>query len=78
VVYAVRAEMACTVEDILLRRLGCGLDHDLGFSVLEPVARLMGNLLGWPESRIQAEIRDYRHHTAERNLAFKKGAFAPL
>jgi glycerol-3-phosphate dehydrogenase len=78
VAYAVKCEMACTVEDVLLRRLGCGLDGDLGLSVLEPVARLMGELLGWPENRIQSEIRDYRQHVAERNLAFKKGAFAPL
>jgi glycerol-3-phosphate dehydrogenase len=78
VVYAVRHELACTVEDVLLRRLGTGLDADLGFFVLEPAARLMGDLLGWPEDIIQAEIRKYKSEVTARNLAFKKGACAPL
>src|SRR5262249_34053515 len=59
VVYAVQQELACTVEDVMLRRLGCGLDPDLGLSVLEPIAHLMGQLLGWPDTTIQAEIRHY-------------------
>lgn len=78
VVYAVRQEMACTTEDVMLRRLGCGLDPDLGLSVLEPLASLMGHLLGWSDTTIQAEIRDYKKHIEERNLAFKRGAYAPL
>jgi glycerol-3-phosphate dehydrogenase len=78
VVYAVRHELACTVEDVLLRRLGCGLDADLGFPALEPTARLMGELLGWTETTIQAEIRHYTQEITMRNLSFKKGACAPL
>ena len=78
VVYAVRNEMAFTVEDVLLRRLGCGLDADLGFRVLEPIAHLMGELLDWPETRVQSEIRAYKETVTERHLVFKKGAFAPL
>jgi glycerol-3-phosphate dehydrogenase len=60
VVYAVRVELACTVEDVLLRRLGCGLDADLGFSIVEPTARLMAQLLDWSEAIVQSEIQTYK------------------
>jgi len=78
VVYAVRIESAFTAEDVLLRRLGCGLDADLGLAVLEPTAHLMGQLLGWPEHQVQTEIKQYKQGIEERNLSFKARVCAPL
>ncbi|WP_373533572.1 glycerol-3-phosphate dehydrogenase/oxidase [Vampirovibrio sp.] len=72
VIYAVRAQMALTVSDVMLRRIGCGLDADAGFNALEPVARCMGAELGWDESKIQQEMAIYRHFIQARHLNFRE------
>jgi glycerol-3-phosphate dehydrogenase len=71
VVYAVREQMAQTVMDVMLRRIGCGLDADCGFDVLETVARCMGQLLDWPEDKINEEMRAYRAFIEQRHLIFR-------
>ena len=66
VAYAVREEMAMTLEDFLERRARLFLwDPHNGLTVAAEVARLMGDLLGWDEQRRDAEIAAYQHHVRE-------------
>jgi glycerol-3-phosphate dehydrogenase len=71
VIFAVRSELAWTVSDVLLRRLGCGLDDSAGMAALEPVARLMATELGWSEEKIRMEMDAYTAYVQTRNLAFR-------
>lgn len=56
VVFAVRAEMACTLLDILIRRTGIGTLGHPGEDVLQAVAALAAEELGWHSARIEAEL----------------------
>jgi glycerol-3-phosphate dehydrogenase len=59
--YAVREEMAITLEDFLERRSRLLLwDPENGLAVAEGVAQAMGTLLGWDAARIRDEIGRYR------------------
>ncbi|MBI3785122.1 MAG: glycerol-3-phosphate dehydrogenase/oxidase [Deltaproteobacteria bacterium] len=63
VAYAVREEMAMTLNDFLERRSRLFLwDPNNGLNVAADVARRMGNLLGWDASRVDAEVEAYRKH----------------
>jgi glycerol-3-phosphate dehydrogenase len=68
VVFAVREELACTVSDVMLRRIGCGLQGDAGLETVEAVALIMGRELEWPPERIQAEVNAYRHYVEKRAI----------
>jgi len=66
VAYAVREEMAMTLEDFLERRARLFLwDPHNGLTVAAEAARLMGDLLGWDAERVTAEIAGYQHHVRE-------------
>ncbi|MFI5396688.1 MAG: glycerol-3-phosphate dehydrogenase/oxidase [Candidatus Binatia bacterium] len=68
VAYAVRQEMAMTLEDFLERRARLFLwDVNNGLTVAPEAARLMGDLLGWNARRIDAELTNYRRHVREVN-----------
>ncbi|MGH7785933.1 MAG: FAD-dependent oxidoreductase [Candidatus Binatia bacterium] len=59
--YAVREEMALTLEDVLERRARLLLwDPDQGLTVAAGVARTLGALLDWDAARIDDEILRYR------------------
>jgi glycerol-3-phosphate dehydrogenase len=56
VLFAVREEMALTLEDVVMRRTGIG---QLGMPEPEKLARvvsLMANELGWDKTRVDAEV----------------------
>ncbi len=72
VVYAVRHQFAVTLSDVMLRRIGCGLDADAGLGCMAIVARCMGAELGWPESKVKAELAAYRHFIEQRHLAYRQ------
>lgn len=60
VVHAVEREMALRLADVLIRRLHLFYeDAGHGASVAPPVARRMGELLGWDQARETEEIADY-------------------
>lgn len=59
--YAVREEMVLTLTDFLERRSRLLLwDADLGRRLVDPVARAMGEQLGWDAARVRDEARRYR------------------
>jgi glycerol-3-phosphate dehydrogenase len=63
VVHAVRAEMALTVDDVLVRRLHAFYEAmDGGLAVAERVARLMAAQpgIGWSAAQIAAQVDAYR------------------
>jgi len=55
VVYAARHEMACHLDDFVFRRTGLGTLGNPGNEVLLQCATLMGQELGWDQTRIDAE-----------------------
>ncbi len=60
VFWAVEAEMAATLNDLMTRRLGLTyLTPDRGLEAAPKAARLMGSLLGWSKERLEAEILAY-------------------
>jgi glycerol-3-phosphate dehydrogenase len=56
VVYAIKNEMAVTLKDILFRRTGIGTLGNPGKTVLEKVADIAANELGWSADRKNNEI----------------------
>jgi glycerol-3-phosphate dehydrogenase len=56
VLFAMREEMALTLEDVVMRRTGIGQLGDPGRASIEAVADLMSGELGWNSERRQAEI----------------------
>ncbi len=61
VVYAVRSEMAQTVDDVLSRRTRSRLlARDASADAAEEVAALMGDELGWSEAERAEQVAHYR------------------
>jgi glycerol-3-phosphate dehydrogenase len=59
-VYGVRAEMAQTLSDLLIRRTHLAFEtRDHGLSVAPRAARMVALLLGWNEETKSARVRDY-------------------
>lgn len=56
VLFAIREEMALTLEDVVMRRTGIGQLGMPGSNVLNVVASIMAVALGWSETRKQAEL----------------------
>lgn len=63
---AVEAEMASTLVDVLVRRLGLFYEsHDQGLSIARAVAERMAHHLGWTEDRIRSEVTEYEELMAD-------------
>jgi glycerol-3-phosphate dehydrogenase len=65
--FAVREEMAMTLEDVVMRRTGIGQLGDPGAESVSAVATLMARELGWSDERKRAEIESLKpnFHTIE-------------
>ena len=60
-IYAVREEMATTLDDVLSRRTRARLlGRDATSAAAEDVARLIAPELGWDEARIRSEVDSFR------------------
>jgi glycerol-3-phosphate dehydrogenase len=60
VLHAVEAELACTVADVLVRRLHLAFEvRDNGVSVAPRVAALMAPMLGWTDRGTESAVADY-------------------
>lgn len=60
VVHAVEAELACTLADVLVRRLHVAFElRDHGLSVAPRVAALMAPLLGWTDRGMERALLEY-------------------
>ena len=59
---AVHEEMAMTLDDVLVRRLGLFYETpDQGVHVAEAVAERIGGILGWDPARTEREINAYEN-----------------
>jgi len=59
---AVHDEMAMTLGDVLVRRLGLFYETpDQGVGVAATVAERMGRLLGWDSQKMEQEVRGYEN-----------------
>jgi glycerol-3-phosphate dehydrogenase len=56
VIHAIREEMACTVADIVIRRTELGAAGHPGGDVIDAIARIASEELGWDTSRREREI----------------------
>jgi glycerol-3-phosphate dehydrogenase len=56
VIHAIRAEMACTLGDIVIRRSELGSAGHPGSAVVEAVAAVAGDELGWSADRRASEV----------------------
>ena len=64
--YAVRAEMAVTLEDVLERRTRAHLHDARAAAAAAPeVARLIGPELGWDDARCDEAAASYRQHARQ-------------
>jgi glycerol-3-phosphate dehydrogenase len=73
VIYACRAEMAMTPEDILARRTSIALeDRQRGLGIVDEVASLMAREHGWSLAEQQEQVRVYRK-TIESQIAAETG-----
>ena len=59
-VYAVRIELARTLNDVLFRRTGIGTLGNPGESVLKTVAQAVGKELRWSAARLREELEKTR------------------
>ncbi|MFA4982525.1 MAG: glycerol-3-phosphate dehydrogenase/oxidase [Candidatus Omnitrophota bacterium] len=59
--YAVNHEMAVSLTDLLARRLQLSMTPLRGLDVYEETGRIMGELLGWSDSRVEYEIQSYKY-----------------
>jgi glycerol-3-phosphate dehydrogenase len=70
VVYAVRSEMACTVDDVLSRRTRARLlARDDSAAVADDVAALMAPELGWSDAERERQVAQYRALVADERIA---------
>ncbi|HEV7523515.1 MAG TPA: glycerol-3-phosphate dehydrogenase/oxidase [Acidimicrobiia bacterium] len=70
VVYAARAEMACTVDDVLSRRTRTRLlARDASAAVADDVAALMGAELGWSDDERRRQVARYQALVTEERTA---------
>jgi len=60
VVYALEAELAGNLADVLLRRTMVGLGRKAGLGADETAARVCREQLGWEDERARAEVVAYR------------------
>lgn len=64
VVHAIRAEMACTLSDVILRRTALGSAGYPGEAAVASVVALMRKELGWSDARCAQEVTTLREFYA--------------
>lgn len=74
-VHAVENEMACSIDDVLSRRVPLALrSREREGEVLEKVAWILASRLGWDRTRVDAELASYREHLEREARAFRQRA----
>lgn len=77
-IWAVRAEMATTLDDVLARRTRAALlDRDATAAAAAGVARLLAGELGWDTGREQAEVDAYLSGVERERAALRSPAGMP-
>ena len=61
----VRDEMASSLTDLLMRRLGVGWEPDQGVAQARSIAEIAAPHMGWSEVQVDAEVHAYQLHLAK-------------
>jgi glycerol-3-phosphate dehydrogenase len=70
--HAIDYEMACSIEDVLSRRVPLALrSRERDGEVVRTVAAMLGERYGWDASRVEAEISTYREFLRRESEAFR-------
>lgn len=71
--YAVTAEGALTLSDIIDRRTRIGIEsEDHGIAIIDEVAALAAKTLGWSPARKKKEIEEFKAHVANERIALPR------
>jgi glycerol-3-phosphate dehydrogenase len=71
--YAVVAEGAMTLSDIMDRRTRIGIESDdHGLGTIDEVASIAGKTLGWSAARRRKEIEEFKEHVAAERIALPR------
>jgi glycerol-3-phosphate dehydrogenase len=71
IVHAVECEMACSIDDVLSRRVPLALrSRERGGAVLHTVAAILAKRFGWDDVRLETEIETYREQLRRESAAF--------
>jgi glycerol-3-phosphate dehydrogenase len=71
-VHAVEYEMACSIDDVLSRRVPLALrSRERDGIVLRTVATILAKRFGWDEARLESEVAAYREHLRRESAAFR-------
>lgn len=65
VIFSLKNELACTISDVLLRRMSLGLSEGLGQDSIPEVSKLMQEILGLTTSEIEKQIKDYEENVVK-------------
>jgi glycerol-3-phosphate dehydrogenase len=69
-VYAARAEMAVTLDDVLSRRTRARLfDRPASVAAADDVARLIADDMGWDDTEVERQVADFRNSCAAEQTA---------
>ena len=80
---AVRREFAVTLADVLARRVELAFEPGHGLECVDEAVRILGDHLGWDDSRRVAEVAGYRSwlerlavpdHAGPRSMSFGAGS----
>ena len=69
--HAVTDELAVSLQDVLFRRTGIGQSRCQGRDCAAAIGARMGELLGWPPRRLDAELDAYHQHV-DRSVRFRE------
>ena len=59
-IFAVQCELACTLTDVLARRVLLAFEADHGLSCLDQIVSIIGDHLRWDAGRRRSEVAQYR------------------
>lgn len=62
VIHTASNEQVVTLRDLMFHRTGLAWTRTMGFEAAKRIALLVAPTLGWDESRIEHEVRDYRDY----------------
>ena len=61
----IEEEQISSLTDLFFRRSDMGWDHDQGRAKLEPVAKIMAEILGWDDAQLQEQLFIYHSYIEE-------------
>jgi glycerol-3-phosphate dehydrogenase len=61
----IEEEQISSLTDLFFRRSDMGWDHDQGRAKLEPVAKIIAEILGWDDAQLEEQLFIYHSYIEE-------------